>query len=111
MSDANRADPVRDGEFPRCAYPLVLRQAVASSRRRHPERQTGPGGGGGLRDGYLGAGFCAAPRRPGPQFPATPRLGIRAPFEVPDEAMMAMALDTTRPVPTGTIQYPAAFGV
>jgi len=25
--------------------------------------------------------------------------------------MMAMALDTTRPVPTGTIQYPAAFGV
>lgn len=39
------------------------------------------------------------------------RLGIRAPFEVPDEAMMAMALDDTRPVPVGTIQYPAAFGV
>ncbi len=39
------------------------------------------------------------------------RFGIRAPFEVPDEAMMAMALDEARPVPTGTIQYPAAFGV
>lgn len=38
-------------------------------------------------------------------------FGIRAPFDVPDEAMMAMALDATRPVPAGTIQYPAAFGV
>ena len=48
-----------------------------------------------------------------PRFGFVPasRFGIRAPFEVPDEAMMAMALDETRPVPTGTIQYPAAFGV
>ncbi|MCS0635990.1 bifunctional class I SAM-dependent methyltransferase/N-acetyltransferase [Streptomyces sp. LP05-1] len=48
-----------------------------------------------------------------PRFGFTPasRFGIRAPFEVPDEAMMAMALDDTRPVPTGTIQYPAAFGL
>ncbi|SCF60285.1 Predicted N-acetyltransferase YhbS [Streptomyces sp. Cmuel-A718b] len=48
-----------------------------------------------------------------PRFGFTPasRFGIRAPFDVPDEAMMAMALDDTRPVPTGTIQYPAAFGV
>ncbi|MEV8227166.1 N-acetyltransferase [Streptomyces sp. NPDC079167] len=48
-----------------------------------------------------------------PRFGFTPasRFGIRAPFEVPDEAMMAMALDDTRPVPTGTIQYPGAFGV
>lgn len=48
-----------------------------------------------------------------PRFGFTPasRFGIRAPFEVPDEAMMAMALDDTRPVPAGTIQYPAAFGV
>ncbi|MEU3731681.1 bifunctional class I SAM-dependent methyltransferase/N-acetyltransferase [Streptomyces sp. NPDC033538] len=48
-----------------------------------------------------------------PRFGFTPasRSGIRAPFDVPDEAMMAMALDDTRPVPTGTIQYPAAFGV
>lgn len=38
-------------------------------------------------------------------------FGIRAPFEVPDEAMMAMALDGTRPLPTGTIQYPAVFGI
>ncbi|MFE9925631.1 GNAT family N-acetyltransferase [Streptomyces sp. NPDC005774] len=47
-----------------------------------------------------------------PRFGFTPasRFGIRAPFEVPDEAMMAMALDDTRPVPTGSIQYPAAFG-
>jgi predicted N-acetyltransferase YhbS len=48
-----------------------------------------------------------------PRFGFTPasRFGIRAPFEVPDEAMMAMALDNTRTVPVGTIQYPAAFGV
>ncbi|GAA2566479.1 hypothetical protein GCM10010424_05140 [Streptomyces lienomycini] len=48
-----------------------------------------------------------------PRFGFTPasRFGIRAPFEVPDEAMMAMALDDTRTVPGGTIQYPAAFGV
>ncbi|MFC4014364.1 GNAT family N-acetyltransferase [Nonomuraea purpurea] len=48
-----------------------------------------------------------------PRFGFTPasRFGIQAPFEAPDEAMMAMALDGTRPVPTGIIQYPAAFGV
>jgi len=48
-----------------------------------------------------------------PRFGFTPasRFGIRAPFDVPDEAMMAMALDSTRPIPAGTIQYPAAFGV
>ncbi|MEW2554502.1 N-acetyltransferase [Streptomyces zhihengii] len=48
-----------------------------------------------------------------PRFGFTPAsgFGVRAPFDVPDEAMMAMALDDTRPVPTGTIQYPAAFGV
>jgi predicted N-acetyltransferase YhbS len=48
-----------------------------------------------------------------PRFGFTPasRSGIRAPFEVPDEAMMALALDDTRPVPVGTIEYPAAFGV
>lgn len=48
-----------------------------------------------------------------PRFGFTPasRFGVRAPFEVPDEAMMALALDDTRRVPTGTIHYPAAFGV
>ncbi|MFV2171610.1 GNAT family N-acetyltransferase [Actinomadura sp. LOL_016] len=48
-----------------------------------------------------------------PRFGFTPAsgFGIRAPFEAPDEAMMAMALDDARPVPTGTIAYPAAFGV
>ncbi|MET9294695.1 N-acetyltransferase [Streptomyces sp. NPDC003077] len=48
-----------------------------------------------------------------PRFGFTPasRFGIRAPFEVPDEAMMAMSLDPGRPVPAGTIRYPAAFGV
>lgn len=48
-----------------------------------------------------------------PRFGFTPAsgFGVRAPFDVPDEAMMAMALDDTRPAPTGTIRYPAAFGV
>lgn len=39
------------------------------------------------------------------------RWGIRAPFEVPDEAMMALILDSERPVPSGVIRYAAAFGV
>ncbi|WP_432054791.1 GNAT family N-acetyltransferase [Streptomyces sp. bgisy022] len=46
-----------------------------------------------------------------PRFGFVPasRLGIRAPSEVPDEAMMALALDDSRPVPSGTIRYPAAL--
>ncbi|KAB8191191.1 GNAT family N-acetyltransferase [Nonomuraea phyllanthi] len=35
--------------------------------------------------------------------------GIRAPFDVPDEAMMALPLDPSRPVPAGTITYPPPF--
>ncbi|MFF9480156.1 GNAT family N-acetyltransferase [Streptomyces sp. NPDC014733] len=48
-----------------------------------------------------------------PRFGFVPasRFGIRAPFDVPDEAMMALALDPDAPVPSGTIRYPAAFGV
>nr|WP_202541196.1 N-acetyltransferase [Streptomyces sp. SID2563] len=39
------------------------------------------------------------------------RYGIRPSFEVPDEAMMALVLDDSAPVPRGTIEYPPAFGV
>lgn len=48
-----------------------------------------------------------------PRFGFTPASGhgIRPAFEVPDEAMMVLALDVTAPVPTGTIHYPAPFGV
>lgn len=48
-----------------------------------------------------------------PRFGFAPasRLDIRAPFEVLDEALMALTLDPQRPAATGTIQYPAAFGV
>ncbi|WP_435842907.1 GNAT family N-acetyltransferase [Streptomyces lavendulae] len=38
-------------------------------------------------------------------------FGIRAPFEVPDEAMMALVLDDSVPVPKGTVTYPAPFGI
>lgn len=38
-------------------------------------------------------------------------FGIQAPFEVNDENLMAIVLDESRPVPTGVIQYPDAFGV
>ncbi|MEU9998553.1 bifunctional class I SAM-dependent methyltransferase/N-acetyltransferase [Streptomyces sp. NPDC050848] len=37
--------------------------------------------------------------------------GIRPSFDVPDEAMRALVLDGSAPVPSGTIHYPAAFGV
>jgi putative acetyltransferase len=38
-------------------------------------------------------------------------FGIRPPFEVPDEAVMALPLRPDREVPSGTIAYPQAFGV
>ncbi|MGW0392487.1 GNAT family N-acetyltransferase [Streptomyces sp. NPDC003042] len=48
-----------------------------------------------------------------PRFGFVPasRFGIRAPFEVPDEAMMALVLDDSVPVAAGSIAYPAPFGV
>lgn len=36
--------------------------------------------------------------------------GIRAPFDAPDEAMMALPFGSG-PVPSGTITYPAPFGI
>jgi putative acetyltransferase len=48
-----------------------------------------------------------------PRFGFTPasELGIRARFDVPDEAMMALALEPDAEVARGTIAYPAPFGV
>ncbi|MFE7357071.1 GNAT family N-acetyltransferase, partial [Streptomyces sp. NPDC057543] len=44
-----------------------------------------------------------------PRFGFVPasRYGIRPGFDVPDEAMMALVLDDSVPVPHGTIRYPA----
>jgi putative acetyltransferase len=38
-------------------------------------------------------------------------FGIRVDIHVPDEALMAMTLDETRPLPAGTIRYAAPFGI
>ncbi|NDU77344.1 GNAT family N-acetyltransferase [Actinomadura sp. DSM 109109] len=38
-------------------------------------------------------------------------LGVGVAFAVPDEALMALALDGPGPVPSGTVRYPAPFGV
>ena len=48
-----------------------------------------------------------------PRFGFAPasRYGIGAPFDVPDEAFMALALDPDRPLPRGRITYPPAFGI
>ncbi|MFF5210376.1 GNAT family N-acetyltransferase [Streptosporangium sp. NPDC000396] len=48
-----------------------------------------------------------------PRFGFVPasRHAIRPPFDVEDQYMMALVFDDTRPVPSGTIRYPAAFGV
>jgi putative acetyltransferase len=48
-----------------------------------------------------------------PRFGFTPAsaIGIRPSFDVPDEAMMALALDPDAETPRGTIVYPAPFGV
>lgn len=37
--------------------------------------------------------------------------GIRITLDVPDEAMMALALDAEHPLPSGTIRYAAPFGI
>ena len=38
-------------------------------------------------------------------------FGIHASFEVPDEALMALAVDPSAETPRGTIAYPAPFGI
>ena len=37
--------------------------------------------------------------------------GIGLTIEVPDEALMALALDPEHPLPAGVIRYPAPFGI
>ncbi len=44
-------------------------------------------------------------------FTAASGYGIRAPFDVPDAAMMALPLGDTHAIPEGTIRYPPPFGV
>ncbi|MET9467849.1 bifunctional class I SAM-dependent methyltransferase/N-acetyltransferase [Streptomyces sp. NPDC006544] len=44
-------------------------------------------------------------------FAPASHFGIRAPFDVPDETMMALVLDDSAPLARGTIAYPAPFGV
>ena len=44
-------------------------------------------------------------------FTAASEFGIRAGFAVPDDAVMALALDPDAEIPRGTIAYPAPFGV
>jgi putative acetyltransferase len=48
-----------------------------------------------------------------PRFGFTPAsaFGITAPFDAPDDAFLALALDPSRPVPSGPIVYASAFGV
>lgn len=44
-------------------------------------------------------------------FDRASRSGITATFEVPDENLMALALDPTAPAPRGPLRYAPAFGV
>lgn len=37
--------------------------------------------------------------------------GIGLTVDVPDEAMMAMALDAAHPLPSGTVRHAAPFGI
>ncbi|MHC8564381.1 GNAT family N-acetyltransferase [Streptomyces albidoflavus] len=63
----------------------------------------------------LGDNLFPAPGHPEyyPKFGFAPasRWSIRGPFEVPDEALMALTLAPARPVPSGVIAYAAPFGV
>ncbi|GLI29844.1 hypothetical protein BCONGLO52_06850 [Brachybacterium conglomeratum] len=57
--------------------------------------------------------WCWATPSTTPRFGFTPAsgVGVTAPFDVPDEAFLALALDPERPTPRGQIAYPPAFGV
>ena len=48
-----------------------------------------------------------------PRFGFTPAsgFGIRAPFDAPDDAFLALALVPGRSIPHGLVRYPASFGV
>lgn len=48
-----------------------------------------------------------------PRFGFSPasRFGITAPFDVPDEAFLALRLNPEQETPQGEIKYPPAFGV
>jgi predicted N-acetyltransferase YhbS len=37
--------------------------------------------------------------------------GIRVTIDVPDEALMALTLDSAHPLPSGTVRYAAPFGI
>ncbi|KQV19321.1 MULTISPECIES: GNAT family N-acetyltransferase [unclassified Kitasatospora] len=39
------------------------------------------------------------------------RYGIKATIDVPDEALMALDLDSNSPLPSGTLHYAAPFGI
>ncbi|WP_424211002.1 bifunctional class I SAM-dependent methyltransferase/N-acetyltransferase [Streptomyces sp. BI20] len=74
----------------------VIAAALAEARRRGESLVTVLG----HPDYYPRFGFLPASR-----------FGIAAPFEVPDEAIMVLVLDPEAALPTGTIGYPAPFGV
>jgi putative acetyltransferase len=44
-------------------------------------------------------------------FTAASTFGIRPSFEVPDDAMMALAVDPDAETPRGTVAYPKQFGI
>ncbi|WUI03231.1 N-acetyltransferase [Spirillospora sp. NBC_00431] len=90
-----------------------------------PDRQRGGAGGAAVRAVLAEAAARAATGRgerlvvvlghpeyyPRFGFARASSLGVGVAFEVPDEALMALVLDGPGPVPSGTVSYPAPFGV
>lgn len=85
-----------------------------------PECQGTGAGSAAIRTGLgaaraLGENVVVVLGHPGyyPRFGFTPAsgFGVRAPFDAPDDAFLALALDAARETPTGVIAYAAAFGV
>lgn len=97
----------------RGAGSAAIRAVLAVAR----ERLVGAGAGAGAGAGEGGAteNLVVVLGHPEyyPRFGFRPasRLGVTAPFDVPDEAFMALALDPDLPTPRGEIVYPAAFGI
>ncbi|WP_129656663.1 GNAT family N-acetyltransferase [Rothia halotolerans] len=137
LVDALRADPaawieglsyvVEDREGPVAGHALLTRCTVGGRPALAlapcavlPERQRMGAGSAAIRGALeaareRGEGLVVVLGHAGyyPRFGFVPAsgLGIRAPFEVPDEAFMALPLRPAAGLPRGVVAYPDAFGM
>jgi putative acetyltransferase len=116
--DAGR-DPVGYALLTRCHIGAVPALCLAPVAVRPSHQRTGAG------TAVVRAALAAAAQRgehfvvvlghpeyyPRFGFASASAHGIDPPIEVPEGALMALALDPEHPLPTGTVRYAAPFGI